>query len=223
MRLYDSQSHHSSNYVQKEEMRPLTAIYSGSITLPCITLCNFPMSNHLEASRLLEGRANGTELDVREGDLGVRSIGLNILRGTRSNIASTTADTGLGGVLISREGRVEPEHVDCVVVPEGHDEDVALCEGRGHLVETTLLFERVVVAEVRLLLLAELVGDGVSADLGVGGLGGGVDLAVLDPEALDFAEGGAGADELRDDGHLLVGVDGLAGAVEVGDTHAVGL
>lgn len=42
-------------------------------------------------------------------------------------------------------------------------------------------------------------------------------------EAFDFADGGAGAEELGDDGHFLVGVDGHSGAVEVGHAHAVAL
>lgn len=56
---------------------------------------------------------------------------------------------------------------------------------------------------------------------------GGVGLldldAVLDVVLLDLAHAAAGADKLRDNGELLAGVDGLAGAVKVLVAHAVGV
>lgn len=177
----------------------------------------------LPLSRSLEGRSNGTELDVGEDDSGVRRVSLNILGLTRISRASTTSDTRRRGILISGERRVEPKHADAVIIPERHDEDVAASKRRTHLVETAELSIVVVVSEVSLLLLAELIGDGVSADLGVGGLGGGVGDAVLDVETLDLGKAGAGAEELGDDGEFLGRVDGHAGAVEIGVTHAVRL
>lgn len=108
-----------------------------------------------------------------------------------------------------------------MVVPERHDEDVAASKRRAHAVQAAELGEGVVVAEGSLLGLAEVVGQGVTGDARDGGVGVLVHLAVLHVEALDLAEAGAGADELGNDGHLLLGVELLAGAVEVLDAHAV--
>lgn len=110
-----------------------------------------------------------------------------------------------------------------MVVPEGHDEDVAVGERCTHAGVSAELAEVRAVAEDRLLFSAELVGDGVAVDALVLGVGVGEDGAVLDVEALDVGKVAAGADELGDDGHLLGGVQGLAGAVELTVTHAVRL
>ena len=69
--------------------------------------------------------------------------------------------------------------------------------------------------------LAEAVGQRVARDAGNGRLRVLVHLAVLDVEAPDLAERRAGADELRDDGHLGLGVELHARAVEVLHAHAV--
>jgi len=107
--------------------------------------------------------------------------------------------------------------------PERHDENVAASKRGSHAVESTEGLERRGVAESSLLSITELISDGVAADA----LDGGVAVleynAVLDVEALDVSERGAGADELRDNGHLLAGVESHARAVEVLDTHAVAL
>lgn len=108
-----------------------------------------------------------------------------------------------------------------MVIPQGHDEDVAASKGSSHTVQATEGLERGSVSENALLGIAELLGDGVASDAGDGRVAVLVDLAVLHVEALDFREGGARADELSDDSHLLLGVELHAGAVEVLDAHAV--
>lgn len=110
-----------------------------------------------------------------------------------------------------------------MVVPEGHDEDVAASKRGAHAVQAAEGLELVLVLEGGLLGLAEGVSDGVAGHARDGGVAVGVDLAVLDVETLDLGESGAGADELGDDSHLLGGVELHAGAVEVGHTHAVAL
>jgi hypothetical protein len=177
--------------------------------------------HRLDSGSLVESRADGAELDVGEDNAGVRAVSLKIRRLARGGRASTTGDTWLAGVSGGGVAGVEPEHVDRVVVPEGHDKDVAASKRRAHTVEATKGSERVVVAESGLLVLAEAVGDRVAGGAGDGGLGVLVHLAVLDVEALDLGQAGAGADELGDDGHLLLGVEGGAGAVKVLRTHAV--
>jgi hypothetical protein len=169
----------------------------------------------------LEGGANGAELDVREDNSGVGRVLLNILRLARVSSASTTGGTKLGG--ISGVGRVEPEHVDRMVIPQGHNEDVSASKRSSHLVEATKGLEGRSVTKDSLLGIAERLGDGVSGNTLNGGVTVGIGLAVLDVEALDLRELGAGADELGDNSHLLGGIEGHAGAVEVLYTHAVAL
>jgi hypothetical protein len=178
-------------------------------------------ANCLDSGGLVEGRADGAELDVGEDNAGVGAVRLKIRRLARGSRASTTGDTRLAGVGSGGVAGVEPEHVDRVVVPERHDEDVAASKRRAHTVEAANGSELVVVAESSLLGLAEAVGDGVAADAGDSGLGVLEHLAVLDIEALDLGQAGARADELGDDGHFLLGVEGGAGAVEVLDAHTV--
>lgn len=181
-------------------------------------------SSHRKRLRgLLEGGANGAELDVGVDDGGVGGVGLDVLGLARVGGASTTANTGGGRVLVGGVGGVEPQHGDRMVIPKGHDKDVSVCKGLSHAGETTTVLEASLVAEDGLLSLAEIVGDGVTGDALVGGVGVLVHLAVLNVESLDLAEGGARADELGDDSHLLGRVEGLAGAVEVSNTHAIAL
>ena len=190
-----------------------------------------------------EGRVDGAELDVGESNGGVGGVGLDVRGHTGGGRASTTLGTegGRGGGV----GGVEPEGVGRVVVPERHDEDHTSLHGSAHLSKTSLGLEVVGVAEDGLLSSAPAVADVVlrrdACDLGVG-VGKG--LAVLYVEALDLGEGtGVGAvagDELErishqisreekletylsDNGELGLGVDGLAGAVEAGVAHAVGV
>lgn len=108
-----------------------------------------------------------------------------------------------------------------MVVPERHDQDVAASKRGSHLLEATESLEGGGVSEGGLLLLTEGIGDGVASDAGNSRVGVLEHLSVLDVEALDVGERGAGADELGDNGHLLVGVKSGAWAVEVTDTHAV--
>lgn len=108
-----------------------------------------------------------------------------------------------------------------MVVPEGHDEDVAASKRGTHLVKTTESLERRCVTEGGLLLVTVLLSNRVAADALDGGVGVLEDGSSLDVETLDLGEAGTGADELSDDGHLLGGVEGHAWAVEVTDAHAV--
>jgi hypothetical protein len=175
----------------------------------------------LKHLKRLEGRANGSEPDVREDNSRVGRVLLNILGLTRVGSASTTGSTELGGV--GGVGRVEPEHVDGVVVPKRHNEDVAASKRGSHAIQATERLELVVVAESSFLRSAEGVSDRVASHTLNGGVAVGEGLAVLYVEALDLRQGAAGADELSHDGHLLLGVEGRTRAVEVGHTHAVAL
>jgi hypothetical protein len=170
-----------------------------------------------------EGRSNGTEPDVGVDNSSTRGVGLNILRLSRVGRARSTANTGGGGVLVGGVGRVEPKHVDRVVVPERHDENVSTGKRSTHSVKTTKLLEVGLVTEGSLLLVAELVGDGVSFDALDAGVGVLEDLTALDVEALDLGQAGAGADELSYNGHLLAGVECHSRAVEVLCAHTVAL
>lgn len=173
--------------------------------------------------RRSEGRSNRAELDVGVDDGSVGGLGLNIIRLARVSWASTTSNTGRGRILVSGVAGVEPEHVDGMVIPERHDEDVALSERSTHLLEAALVLERRLVLEDGLLLVTPSIGDRVAFSTGMGRLRVCDGLAILDVEALDFLQVGAGADELGDNGELLLCVNGHARAVEVLDTLAVAL
>jgi len=167
-----------------------------------------------------DGRADGAEADVGEDDVGVGELLLNLGGDTRGGGALAAGGTGAGPV--NGVGRVEPEHVGVVVVPDGHDEDHGLLHGDTHLLESTKLLVDVGVAENFLLSIAVGIGDGVARNTSNGGLRVGNNLAVLGVEALDLSEvaGGVGK-ELGNDGDLLGGVDDLALAVEAGVALAV--
>jgi len=172
------------------------------------------------------GGTNVADLDVRVDDGRVGVGGLDVGGLARGGSTSATSDTGSGGARGGGVRRVEPEHVDGVVVPDGEDEGHSGGETSAHASEAALVLEGSGVAEGRLLVSAVLRGDGV-----VGGHSGNVDLgvlndlAVLDVDAADLLEGSRGGtgvgEELSDDGELLGGVDGLSGAVEGRITHAV--
>ena len=168
-------------------------------------------------------RANRTELDVRVNDRRVTVLGLNIIRLARVSTASTTPNTRGRSILISGVCRVQPQHIDRMIVPERHYKHVALRQRGSHLVETTLILEGSSVAKCFLLGIAPSIGDRITLVSGDGGLRVGVALAALHVETLDVGNCGAGADELSDDGNFLVCVDGLAGAVERLVTLAVAL
>lgn len=114
-----------------------------------------------------------------------------------------------------------------MVTPDGHDEGHTAGLGSAHAGDATEGLELVVVGESSLLGVTEGVGKGVSGETGDGGNRVLDDLTVLDVDTLDFLERAGvcavGGDELSDDGHLCLGVDGLAGSVEPGVAHAVGV
>lgn len=153
-------------------------------------------------------------------------VGLEVRGDARGSCTGSASGAELGGV--GWEGRVEPEHVGSVVVPEGEGENHASGERVAHVSESTQRGEGVGVAEDGLLVHAESVGDlvglGDSGDVGLRVL---VDDTIHDVLAADLREStGGGAirgDELSDDGNLGVSVDGLAGAIEGGVAHAVGV
>jgi len=63
----------------------------------------------------LEGGVDGAEADVAVDD-GVGGLaGLDVGGDTRGGLASTTANTGLGGVGVDGVAGVEPEHVGGVL------------------------------------------------------------------------------------------------------------
>lgn len=111
-------------------------------------------------------------------------------------------------------------HVDFVVVPQRHHENHALVESGTHALHATLLGKVVGVAEDRLLVLAEVVVDRISADASNVGCGLIENLTTLDVLAADLDKVSASSvvrgNELGDDCERLGGVDGLARAVEGG-------
>lgn len=134
-----------------------------------------------------EGRANVTVANVGVGDGGIGGLRLNIGRNARVGSARTTLDTRLGRVTVDRVGRVEPESVGRMVIPDAHDEDHAALERLAHASNTTLGLEVVLVTEERLLSITEVVRDGVElgegVEIGVRVLN---DLSILDVLAADL-------------------------------------
>lgn len=161
-----------------------------------------------------EGAVDLAELDVAVDDRGGGVVGLNVRGHTAAGRAGTARGPGVGRV--NGVGRVEPQHVGVVVVPQAHDEDHAVGHGRGHGVEAALLRKVVGAVGGRLLGGAVVVGDGVARDARHVGRGVANGLAVLDVEALDLVEGaGVVSQELGHDREHLGGVDELgAAAVE---------
>jgi hypothetical protein len=175
------------------------------------------------ASSLTESGVEGSELDVGVNDCGISLFALKIRGNTRRSLATATASAQVTvGVLVGGVSGVEPEHVGVVVIPQRHDEHHALSKSLGHISLATLVLVSVSVLESCLLLVTELGCDGVAVDAGNRGSGLCNGLSALDVEALDL-HSVASADELSDDGELLRGIDGHTLAVEVLDTHAVGV
>jgi len=88
------------------------------------------------------GRADVAELDVGVGD-SCGGAGLNIGGFARAGRAGAAGSTRCRGGVVRRVGRVKPEHVDRVVVPDGENENHAsTAEGSTHSTETTLALER---------------------------------------------------------------------------------
>lgn len=166
------------------------------------------------------GRADFAELDVGEEDLGVGLIGLDVLGVSGCDRASATSDTRLVWVGISRVVGVEPEHVGEVVVPDGHNKDVSLCQRLAHLRHATLGAEGIIVIESFADVCAKAFSNGIvgldSGDFGTGVID---DLSVLNVEAADLDEVAVVltivGDKLGDDGHFLAGVDGVGGALAI--------
>lgn len=167
------------------------------------------------------GRVDGTEADVGEGNVGVGDLGLKVRRLARRSRAGTALLAGLGAV--DGEGGVEPEHVGVMVIPDGHDKDHGLREGLAHLGHAALAVEAVVgVFEGSSASLAPLLSDRVSDNTGNPRLRVRDNDAVLHVEALDLGESaGRVLEELGHDGHLLGSIDRLANAVELLVAHAV--
>ena len=107
-----------------------------------------------------ESAANGAELDVGVLHGGASLVLLDVGGDTGGGGARTTSGARLGA--IDGEGRVEPEHIGRMVVPQTHDQNHRGGNGLGHGSKTTTLVEDVVVAESHLLSLAESRGDGVA-------------------------------------------------------------
>lgn len=115
-----------------------------------------------------------------------------------------------------------------MIVPDAENDSDAAGECLSHAGKTTLALEAVGVAEDGFLLGTEVGGDGVA-----GGDAGDVDLGVLDDNVvLDIqttdlgkraGSGAIGSNKLGDDGELGVGVDGLAGSVELLLAETVGV
>lgn len=114
-----------------------------------------------------------------------------------------------------------------MVIPQAHDQNHSLVQALAHGSQTTFLSEDVLIAEGFLLGCAEVRGDRVSGDTTDIRGRVGDNLSVLHVDALDLAEGAGvsavAGDELSDHGHLGLGVDGLAGAVEALVAHAEGV
>ena len=149
---------------------------------------------------------------------------------TRGSWARTARYTGLGSVAANGVFRVEPQAIGLLIVPNGHNKDHTLALGKGltHLLETTQLVEDVAIAEGSLLLLAEVLRNGISGvDTGDFGEGVGDDLAVLNVEAVDRGKVAGGSlgvcFKLGNHGEFGFGVDGKASTVEASVAHAVGV
>ena len=67
--------------------------------------------------------------DVSKDDMGVWTLGLDILWLSGVSGAGSSGNTWLGRISVSWVVRVEPEHVDCMVIPDGEDEGHSLGKG----------------------------------------------------------------------------------------------
>lgn len=94
-----------------------------------------------------ERGADGAELDVAVDDGGAGGGGLDVSGGTGGGRAVSASGAGVSSGVGRRVGRVEPEHVDSVVIPDGEDKNHASLEGIAHLSETAVLLEVVGVAK----------------------------------------------------------------------------
>jgi len=161
---------------------------------------------------------NIADFDVRVGDGGIGALSFKVFGLSGVSGAGTTSSTEAGRVY--GVGRIKPEHVCIMVVPDREGEDHAvLVNTSGHTIDSTLVLEAIAVAKGALLRGAEFFCDRIirihpgNVDFGVLD-----DLAVLDVDATDLLEFAVGSairgDELGDDGKFLLGVDGHARSVE---------
>lgn len=115
-----------------------------------------------------------------------------------------------------------------MIVPDAENDSDAAGKRLSHAGKTTLALEAVGVAEDGFLLGTKLGGDGVGGvearDVDLGVLN---DDVVLDIQTTDLGKragsGAVGSNELGDDSELSVGVDGLAGSVELLLAETVGV
>lgn len=181
----------------------------------------------VQQNRLIGG-VDRAELDVREGDRSIRTLGLHVLRVARIPRASTAGNARLRRILIKGIIRVQPKHMRGMVIPNGHNKHDSLLEALGDTLQPTELFVVVIIAKSRLALGTEGISDRVaSCDARD------IDLRVLDNlpvllvDAADLFQvtsiGVALGDELGDDGELGIGIDELAGAEEgfIAETEGV--
>lgn len=169
-----------------------------------------------------ESRSNSSELDVREDNLGIRTLSLNLIGLSGSSCASSTGSTGTS--FADRVSRVQPKHLSGIIIPNTENKNHAPTESGTHASKSTLLGESVCVTESGLLLVAKVGGDFVS-----GGDSGDVahrvldDLTVLDVDTTNGSEVTGGgvvrSDELGDHGYFGSGVDCETWAVEAGVAH----
>ena len=129
-----------------------------------------------------------TNLDVRVRDSCTGSGALDISGLTGGSRASSTSDTRAGRVGGGGVVRVEPQHVDGIVVPDREDKNHSSLECLTHLSQTTLLLESVGVTERGLLGIAEGVGDGVTGHSCNVSLGVLEDNTILNVDATDLNE-----------------------------------
>ena len=88
-----------------------------------------------------EGGADGAELDVAVGNVGVGAVLLDVSGDTGGCGARSTGNTRGGGTAGGGVVGVEPEHVGCVVIPNGENENDTTSEGLTEDLEATLALE----------------------------------------------------------------------------------
>jgi hypothetical protein len=124
-----------------------------------------PIAIHFFFSRknqsLLDGRTNGSKFEVAELDNSVGLCHFNFRWSTRCGWAWATSNSWLIGISIGWIVAVQPEHVDIVIIPDGHDKDHAFSHGLAHLFHTALVLVVIQVTEKSFSGGAHLVGDGI--------------------------------------------------------------
>ena len=175
------------------------------------------ITNFIKLILLLVCAVDATELDVAEVDSGFSLLTLDLAGNARVLGAGASGTAGHLGVAVWGVVGVQPEHVSLVVVPQAHDQDMAAGKGLAHDLEATLDGVVIIVVEGNLVVLAELLGDGVelleALDVHDRVLN---DVAVLDVLAADLNKlagvGAVSSDELGDDSDHPAAVNGELGA-----------